>query len=386
MPLPSIITSLDSFNTWIDATNNVISHIANTSTYIIVQQSGSPTASVGNVALNGSATVWTFGVLGNTTGNLVFTVNGTAMLVNTTMSVTNVATFLNTVAITGATTIAGALTVNSTLSVTNATFSVVNGTATHFSTNSTHTNVAGTLSVVGLASLLNAAAITGNVTASNASAVVLFINSSSLNINTTTTAINGTAVFSSTGSLNARGPFVSNALMELGGPIHLNSGFITNIELGGEGVVAKMAVAINTGFLRINTITSVVKTVAGIECLNTTAYRLLTVFNDATNDLTFLHESASATLAVERIKTPDGLSFVLVPGAGAAFFYDANTSVQRWRVLQSSSAVEANTTIAGIISTGTQSFDGAKTFTGAKVVISNSTGFVLPVGTDKYAT
>jgi hypothetical protein len=75
---------------------------------------------------------------------------------------------------------------------------------------------------------------------------------------------------------------------------------------------------------------------------------------------------------------------VLTTGAAMTIFYDV--SITNWRIVGTSSAVYANTSTAGSVSTTTQSFTGAKTFTGTKVVMSNNTGFVLPVGVNKYAT
>lgn len=378
MPVPNIILSTDSFNTWIDATNNLISHVVNTSSFILVQSTASPVASVGNVALNGVATLWTTKIVGNATGNLVFEANGTTVHVNTIMSVVGGATFSNTVSISGATTLLGTLAVNSAATITNATFSVVNSSATQFSTNTTTTNVGTSLTVVGAATFQHSATVT------NASATIFVVNSSALTVNTTNFNVNSAMTLTKT--LTTSGGLVTNSLVELAGPIHANPGFIHEVGLGGEGVISKMTLAANTGVLRINSITSVVKTLAGIEVVNTSAYRMLTILNAADNPLTFLHDNASATLATERVLCPSARDFVLAPGAGAALFYDANTSVQRWRVLSTSSQQAANSTVAGVVTTGTQSFGGAKTFEGSKVIISNNTGFVLPVGANKYAT
>ena len=317
MSLPAIILTSDSWNTWFDATNNLISHIANTNSYILIQQTATPNASVGNAAVNGTMSLWTLRTVGNTTGNLVFSVNGTAVLANATLTVAQTASFLQTVSIDGATSILGSLIINSTTTVQNATFSVVNSIATHFSSNSTNANVGTTLYVAKMATLTNSLAVTGNVTMSNATAVMFRLNTAAqlLTVNTNL-QVTGNIAFG--GSFIANGPLISNALMELGGPIHVNTLFIDEVDLGGDAPIAKLALPIDTQVLRINSITSVIKSLAGLEVQNTVAYRLLTVFNSSTNDLTVLHDSTTATLAVERIICPDGKPFVLTANKGNA--------------------------------------------------------------------
>lgn len=55
MPLPSPIQTTDTFNTWLDATNNVISHIANTDAYVLVTNTTSANlVTTGNVYVNGA--------------------------------------------------------------------------------------------------------------------------------------------------------------------------------------------------------------------------------------------------------------------------------------------------------------------------------------------
>ena len=63
MPLPNYVLPTDIFFTWLDATNNLTSHVSNTSAYILVAQNATPQVSVGNVAINGVVSVNTISSL-----------------------------------------------------------------------------------------------------------------------------------------------------------------------------------------------------------------------------------------------------------------------------------------------------------------------------------
>ena len=54
MPLPSFVQTTDTFNTWLDVTNNLISYVANTDPYVLVN-----TTTNGNVSVNGALTTAT---------------------------------------------------------------------------------------------------------------------------------------------------------------------------------------------------------------------------------------------------------------------------------------------------------------------------------------
>lgn len=75
MPLPNYVAQTDIFFTWLDAFNNTLSHIDNTSAYLLVAQNATPRISTGNVSLNGTATVTTLNVSDSVTAN-TFTGNG----------------------------------------------------------------------------------------------------------------------------------------------------------------------------------------------------------------------------------------------------------------------------------------------------------------------
>lgn len=99
MPIPAVVSSTDSFQTWLNATNNVISSIANTDLFIRVG-----TALNGNLAQNGTFTV--SGLVVNSTAvitagqmnvasNVAFTganvvLSGTVLTISSNVSITGV--------------------------------------------------------------------------------------------------------------------------------------------------------------------------------------------------------------------------------------------------------------------------------------------------------
>lgn len=54
MPLPPFLTTSNTVRQWLNATNNLISHVDNTSVYILVAQNATPRVSTGNISLNGT--------------------------------------------------------------------------------------------------------------------------------------------------------------------------------------------------------------------------------------------------------------------------------------------------------------------------------------------
>lgn len=163
MPLPSLILTTDTFNTWFHATNNLISHLGSTNAYILVSSSATPPPSTGNIRVNGTATFLTLVV--NTTMNVYSgaTINGAVALSNT-LSVVGSVTFSNTVSIVRDLALSGDITgaVNITVSQ-NVNTSILNVGVISSSGNITSTGIltAGRLSTSG-----NVTA-TGNVNAAN---------------------------------------------------------------------------------------------------------------------------------------------------------------------------------------------------------------------------
>ena len=69
MPLPSLVQLANTFGQWVTATNNLISHVDNTSVYILVSQNATPRVSTGNVSINGTATIATVNITSALTAN-----------------------------------------------------------------------------------------------------------------------------------------------------------------------------------------------------------------------------------------------------------------------------------------------------------------------------
>lgn len=79
MPLPSLLYGDDTFRTWFDATNNLISHVANTSVYPLLSNSTVTYTANGDLNLNGTLRVVNLIANGQVTFNGEF-VNVTARL------------------------------------------------------------------------------------------------------------------------------------------------------------------------------------------------------------------------------------------------------------------------------------------------------------------
>ena len=115
MPLPSYIQLANTFGQWVDATNNLISHLDNTSVYILVAQNATPRVSSGNVTINGVMTIanstnsTAITPVGMTVGSTV--VNTTATSLGGTLSVSGAANTLSTLGVTGTLTALGQLVV-----------------------------------------------------------------------------------------------------------------------------------------------------------------------------------------------------------------------------------------------------------------------------------
>lgn len=86
MPLPNFVAQTDIFFTWLDATNNLTSHVDNTSAYLLVAQNATPRTSSGNIALSGTFTLGTT-VLNTSAlvanGNFLTTLNASAITTGT---------------------------------------------------------------------------------------------------------------------------------------------------------------------------------------------------------------------------------------------------------------------------------------------------------------
>lgn len=326
MPLPSIVQTTDTFNTWLDATNNTISHVGNTSAYVQIAQNATPSTSVGNTDLNGVATLTQLATTGNVVlGGYDATYRGNTVACTTPVFLVTTNSSSNTISMRA---------VNLSISVTNTVMSgtdftvapntVFNGATTTFSKNLSFTSSNTVMSGTKIA-------ITANVDIRGTSLLA-----------TANTEFQGTTMF--------------------GGPVLWNSLNIDAASISGGGIVAPLSITSNATILRITT-TDNTNVIAGIIQANTSQYRHLTVFNVGANAVYFQH--ANGTAGANGIYCPGNTNF-MIPSQGATLlYYDANTSVQRWRVMSAPIGVDdlANTSISGYVSySGSQTFGGDKTF------------------------
>lgn len=351
MAVPAIISNESTLNTWLDGLNNVISELTNTSAHLLVNAVSNPTPSVGNVALNGTATFWSVIVKNSVSGNTLFSTNTTGVLTNGTLTVVNTASFQNTI------TVAGAVTLNSTLTVDLTT------------TLAGATNVGSTLGVAQLATFSNSANVVGTLQVSNSTTTHAKVNSSACNIAVPTTVASN-VVFSGTQVL-VNGTLISNGTFTRKGPEVIEGVQLASALSGAsDSVEPDLTINANTHWYQLDVIDATLnKSVSGILAANTTAYRIVEIYHAGNNSVRFLHNNSSgSSVATARILCPDNVDFVLLPKSGMTLLYDPVP--QRWRIVGTSSAqnqIIANTTVSGVVSTTTQSFAGAKTFTGAMV-------------------
>lgn len=220
MPLPDIIRTTDSFNTWFNATNNLTSHVSNANAFVLPAQNGTPQVANGNVSINGTATLVTIVAnnftLTNPTTNAVFTGNveiGNRLTVASDTTLGNSVTITRNLALSG--NVTGALNITATANVT-ANIAIANTLFVN-----ANANVIGTLGVTGAANTLatlgvggvftalgntvltgnatlsNTLAVTGNVTFSNTLAVTgnaTFNNAVSVTGNVTAAAFSGNGI------------------------------------------------------------------------------------------------------------------------------------------------------------------------------------------------
>ena len=385
MPLPSVVQGTDTFNTWLDATNNVITHVANTSVYVLVNNTAA-----GNISITGQVTTATLlananVVLGATTlgaATPVFklTTNSTnantiAILgTNLTIAMTNTVMSGTYLSIGQNTSIVGTLTVTSNTTFSNTLIVTGNTTLSNTIAVTGATTLSNTLAVTGAATLSNTIAVTGAATLGSATL------GSTLAVTGATTLSNTLAVTGAT-TLTGNAAFSSNAIFSagvtLGGPVDWKSSFIVNSAsaLSGAGTATPLEVAATTTVFRLQSSVAD-KVIAGIVQANTSQYRQLVVFNTSDYGVYFQHANTAAN--ANSVLCPGNTNFHIPSQGTALLYYDANTSIQKWRVIsapisEAFVAVIANTTANGYVSTTTQSFAGAKTFTGA-VVASSTLG------------
>lgn len=346
MPLPPIIQPTDTFNIWLDATNNVISHIGNTDVYIQVAQNATPSVSTGNLTLNGIATVTQVVA----TGNVVLGGANSACTIPVFGIVNNATPTLNVIADT-----VGIAAVNIEFTGTNLNIAsnvVANGLSTFnantsFTKNVTfsgaNTNIGGgRLTITANAQFTANTNVTGttfNVTANSVFQGSVIVNSATLTVNAVTTFNEG---------------------LVLGGPVSWSNAHIFNTTLTGAGIQS-LVLGANVTILRINA-TGSGNLISSIESANISQYRHLTVFNLSPNPIYFQHGNTAAT--TNAIYCPGNTDFMIPTQGTALLYYDANTSVQRWRVISAPIGMDP---LATVSSSGSVGFDGTQTFGGNKV-------------------
>lgn len=347
MALPAFIQTTGTFNTWFDATNNVISYLVNSSALLQISQNATPATSTGNAALDGTLSLSSLSVNASTllTGLVNVSANITASgttnftgpvtITSTTLGVTGNATFSGSwvnvssgfLRVTGNVVfsnvfgVVGATTLSNTL--------MVQGAA----------NLA-SLGVVGGASFANTLTVTGgwaNVTGLNVSGLATFL----ANVST-------------------------NASVTLSGPFGWGAGFVlTPSALSGPGPFNDLANNIS-GFdsTTIYRVASDQATaITGLYVADATKFREVTLVNVGNYDITLRHAN-SLSVSNNQFYCPANTDAVLVTQGSVVVSYDATSS--KWRIKSGSATFPlANTTTNGAVSfSGSQVFAGAKTFTG----------------------
>ena len=396
MPLPSLIQSSDTFNTWLDATNNVIAHIANTDAYVLVTNATSANlVATGNVYVNGAvhtaslvanANVVLGGTslgastpllslklgAGNTNTAALYGTNLSITMTNTVWSGTDVTVGPNAV-FQGAVTINAAATLTKNVALATAVLTVT--------TNSTvNTLSVGTYQALTYNLNATVSQVTTNSTVYTTNAANIFFTGTNLTLGPNTVT-NGTLTTNNSATFGGNVTFSSNVTfnnaMVLGGPLAFGSSFVeTATNLSGTGIAAPLSANANAVIHRVASTDASVgytgKLIAGIQQANTTQNRQLILFNTGTITLTFQHANAAA--GANGVLCPGSTSFDVPAGGTCMLYYDSGVgSGARWRVISAPIAVDANTTISGYVNTAAQSFAGNKTFNNNVAVLGTTT-------------
>lgn len=410
MPLPALIQTSDTFNTWFDATNNLISHVSNTSVYVLVNNTAT-----GNVLVNGTFQTATMiananVVLGGTTlsaGVLRVTTNATQNTVTLTgqefaVSMSNVSFSGTDVSIAPNTIFQGtSVTINSTATLTKNT-SVLSTLLVAQSNATVNTVTVGATNVIAVSVNSTVSTFATNSTTYTVNAANIFFTSTNLTLSPNT-VVNGQLTVNNTLTVNGNTSFGGNVTftknMVLGGSIAFSASFIGNAlaDLSGLGTIAApLTPAANDVIFRVGAIVAD-KVVSGIEQANTNQYRQLVVFNVGTNAIFFQH--ANGAVGANAVLCPANTNFQIPAGGTCLLYYDANTSIQKWRVISAPVVPDANSTVSGLVNTSSQTFAGIKTFNANAVfngwlTVNNTidlntlstSRLVLPVGSDKWST
>ena len=408
MAVPALLnSSVDTFNTWLAATNNLINHVSNSSTTIQVSQNATPTPTTGNVAVNGTATILNLVVTGS--ANLsISTLNSSAnvYLTGTTLNMTGFLQVTGNIGTSGALLVTGNGSIGGTFRTTgNATFEnklTVNGAAVFSNT----VSVAGMLSnwsspwdnLIAADGFTWATSNVSNYAAYFKGAkygvrVVVPAGETGLSV-TGNTTLDGFVTFPSgnvTGNLaiggtsTLLGNVTTNAAVLLSGPFGWSRNEV-DVPMVGAGPHNDLG-SVTTGYANcviLRLAPTAQASVSGLHINDPSKHREIIVLNVSAYDILWLHQN-TASVANNRVICPASTTFVQTVGSALRFVYDV-TATYRWRIVSGSATLsDANTSVPGIVSIGAQTFGGAKSF--ANTVNLNVSGgrLVLPVGADMWA-
>ena len=446
MSLPAQIQLANTFGNWVDATNDIIVTVGNSSHYILVSQNATPTVSTGNISVNGVMTLATLKANGGIgTAGQFLTSNGstihwstvvdanssTSGLVNTSVQTfTGNKTFADNVAVTGSITV-NALSANGGLG-TAGQFLTSNATVAYWSTlsvvdaNSSASGLVNTSTQTfsGNKTFGNDVGISGNLTVSG---TTTYINTTNLQIGDNIIALNAdlTAITAPTESAgieinrgsSANTYFQWNETDDVWQVTTDGTNYGTLIDT--RSTTGINASALSTGTVPLARFTSANTTANGIVDTTTQSFAGDKTFTGAVTASSTLGVTGAATLSntlavtgaatlSNTLAVTGNLTLSKGISANGGFgtagqFLTSNATVAYWSTL---SVVDANSTTSGLVNTAAQTFTGAKSFTGAttlttsifnantstgmtangKLTLNTTNGrFVLPVGADLWA-
>ena len=349
MSLPAQIQLANTFGNWVDATNDIIVTAGNSSHYILVSQNATPTVSTGNISVNGVMTLATLKANGGIgTAGQFLTSNGSTIHWSTVVDANSSTSGLVNTSVqtfTGNKTFADNVAVTGSITVNALSANGSLGTAGQFLTSNATVAYWSTLSVVD----------------ANSSASGL--------VNTSTQTFSGNKTFG-----NDVG--ISGNLTVSGTTTYINT---TNLQIGDN------IIALNADLTAITAPTES----AGIEINRGSSANTYFQWNETDDVWQVTTDGTNYGTLIDTRSTT---------GINASALSTGTVPLARF--------TSANTTANGIVDTTTQTFAGAKSFTGAttlttsifnantstgmtangKLTLNTTNGrFVLPVGADLWA-
>ena len=351
MSLPAQIQLANTFGNWVDATNDIIVTVGNSSHYILVSQNATPTVSTGNISVNGVMTLATLKANGGIgTAGQFLTSNGSTIHWSTVVDAnSSTSGLVNTASqsFTGDKTFTGAVNASSTLGVIGAvTLSNALGV---FGL----ANLSNTLAVTGAATLSNTLAVTGDITLSKGisanggfgtagqfltsnATVAYWSTLSVVDANSTTSGLVNTSTQTFTGNKTFGNDVgISGNLTVSGTTTYINT---TNLQIGDN------IIALNADLTAITAPTES----AGIEINRGSSANTYFQWNETDDAWQVTTDGTNYGTLIDTRSTT---------GINASALSTGTVPLARF--------TSANTTANGIVDTTTQSFAGDKTFTGA---------------------